>query len=282
MTRRAPRPSASRRAGSGAPDGVPADHDVVVDRLLDRLGVERRDGAHQRLGGAPRVEHVALADRAGADRRAQVVVAADREHGAARLRQGVAGVAERRAGEGRLGQQPRRRARPLDRLVPPAAASADRASRCARPAQLGDLVAPSRCTTHPPTLSQRTPRSLGHVVAQPAVLRHRAQRTRRQPGVARKSGISSSIRRASSSPRESCQAIEGTTGSPSRPSSMPVSAMPDTPSADHRARRRPRPAPAAPPPARTPRTPRARSRRRSGPGSRRSAPGRARSPRRPG
>ena len=47
--------------------------------------------------------------------------------------------------------------------------------------------------------------------------------------VARKSGTSASRREASSSPRESCQAIEGITGSPRRSRSTPVSAMPDTP-----------------------------------------------------
>ena len=148
-----------------------------------RLAVERRDRAHERLGGAPRVEHVALADRAGADRGAQVVVAADRQHGAARLRQRVAGVAQRRAGEGGLGQQPGRRARPLDGLVPPAARVQVEPAGARGERQLGALLAAE--PVHDPLADAQPAHAalrLGHVVAQPAVLRHRAQRARAQPG----------------------------------------------------------------------------------------------------
>ena len=149
----------------------------------DALGGERRDRANERLGRAPGVEHLALADRAGADRGAQVVVAADREHRAARRRQHVADRAERRPRGGRLGQQPRRRARPGERLVPPAARVQVEPARARRERELGALLAAE--AVHDPFADAQpahAARGLLDVVAQPAVLGDRAQRARRQPG----------------------------------------------------------------------------------------------------
>ena len=90
---------------------------------------------------------------------------------------------------------------------------------------------PSACTTHSATLSQRVPRSLSGTWSRSQRYFETVRIARGvMPVVARKPGISASIRCASSSPRESYQAIDGTTGSPSRPSRTPVSAMLDTPS----------------------------------------------------
>ena len=95
---------------------------------------------------------------------------------------------------------------------------------------------PNRCTTHSPTLSQRTPRSLSETLSRSQRYFETVRSAREDsPVVALKSGISSSIRSAASSPRESYHAIDGTTGSPSRPSSTPVSAMPETPTPTMRA-----------------------------------------------
>src|SRR4051794_21528262 len=91
---------------------------------------------------------------------------------------------------------------------------------------------PSPCTTHSPTLSQRTPRALSSRWSRSQRYFATVRSAREEsPVVARNAGISSSSRAASSSPRESCQAIEGITGSPRRSSRTPVSAMPDTPTA---------------------------------------------------
>ena len=145
---------------------------------------------------------------------------------------------------------------------------------------------PSRCTTHSATLSQRTPRSrLGHVVAQPAVLRDRPQRARASARCVprKRRDLRRRSARASSSPRESCHAIEGTTGSPSRAEQHAGLGHARHAERRRRARRRARASAGA---SRRQRAvqerPRARSRRRSAPRSTRSAPGRARSPRRRG
>ena len=215
-------------------DGVPADHDLVVDRLRHALAVERRDRAHERLGGAPGVEHLALADRAGADRGAQVVVAADREHRAARPRQRVADRAQRRARERRLGQQARP-ARPTTRASRPTTPRACRSSQPVREASESSAPCspPRPCTIHSPTLSQRTPRArLGHVVAQPAVLRRPcAARAATGPVVAAEA-LGADLARQ---PRRLLLAARVVPGDrrdhrlAARSSSTPVSAMLDTP-----------------------------------------------------
>ena len=285
--------AAERRAGAhraeqvlALGDGVPADHDLVVDRLRHALAVERRDRAHERLGGAPRVEHLALADRAGADRGAQVVVAADRQHGAARLRQRVAGRAERRAGEGRLGQQPGA-ARPTTRASRPTSrASAGRASRCARrataprPARRRAGARPTRRRSASARRA-RSPRALSRSQRYFATVR--SARERQPGGPAEAPGSPPSIRAAS---LLAARVVPGDRRAPparrggraarrSRP--CPTTPTPTTRLVgrlgERLARRRQR---AVDEPLRT------RSRRRSAPASSAAAPGRARSPRPPG
>ena len=94
--------------------GVPADAEAAVDRPADGLRRDGRRGLHERLRGAARVEHVALGGRARADRRSEVVVAADGQHGAAsrlerRSRHGPSACPRRRRrASGRQERRPRR------------------------------------------------------------------------------------------------------------------------------------------------------------------------------
>ena len=232
------RAGAQRAEQALAPvDGVPADVDAVARRPRRRgPAVERRDRADERLGGAPRDEHVALAGRARADRGAQVVVTADRQHRAAGARQRVAGRAGRGRRRRRIGEQVRR-ARPTMRAPRPTSrARAGRASRCARPAT-------ARATCSPPSRWTIHSRAV-----EPADAALRCRRARRAAsGTSRASRAAAALARcarangsppssaisrcACSSPRESCHAIAGATGSPRASSSTPVSAKLATPSA---------------------------------------------------
>ena len=264
-------------------DRVPADHDLVVDRLRDALAVERRDRAHERLGRAPGVEHLALADRARADRGAEVVVAADREHGAARLRQRVADRPERRPRERRLGQQARGRARPRQRLVPPPARVQVEPAGARGERELRALLAAE--AVHDP-LADAQPahaaRGLLDVVAQPAVLRDRPQRARGQPGgraegrdlrlQPRRLVLAARVVPGDRGDHRHAVAVEQHAGLGHARHADPGDA----------AVRAPARAPRARPPARSRRTPATRSPRRSAPASSAAAPGRARSPPPPG
>ncbi len=168
-------------------DRVPADVDAVGDRGADPLGVERRDRADEGLRRAPRHQHVALAGRARADRGAQVVVAADGQHGAAGARQRVA---RRRAGGARrrrrLAEQPRRSARPRERLVPPAARVHVEPAGARGERQLAHLLAAEPVDDPLRAVEPARAARRGLVlVAQPAVLHERAQRPRREAGALR-------------------------------------------------------------------------------------------------
>ena len=193
-------------------DGVPADHDLVVDRLHDALAVERRDGAHERLGRAPRVEHLALADRARADRGAQVVVAADREHGAARR----AAARRRPCPSGvpaNAGSGSRPAGAPDHASVSSHQPREWRSSQPVREASESSAPCspPRPCTTHSPTLSQRTPRAVSSTLSRSQRYFATVRSAREESPVvaAEGPGSPSSSRAASSSPRESCQAIDG-------------------------------------------------------------------------
>ena len=267
-------------------DRVPADHDVVVDRLLDRLGGR----AARSSARAPRRCPTSRARRprrrrrrrprrsGGRGRRPR---APRRAPAAARRRRGRAACRRRRA------RAAARRGAPDHStvVVPPAARVQIEPAGARGERQLGALLAAEPVHDELADAQPARRRAAASGTWSRSQRYFATVRSARERSPVRRRGSAGSPRRSGappSSPRESCQAIEGTTGSPSRPSSTPVSAMPDTPIADHArvvdlGQRQPRRRQRA-----RPRTPRARSRRRSAPASRRSAPGRARSPRRPG
>src|SRR3954470_1723941 len=90
---------------------------------------------------------------------------------------------------------------------------------------------PSPWTTQSPTLSQRTPRSVSGTWSRSQRYFATVRSARGDnPVIVGKSAICAPSLAASSSPRESCHAIAGITGSPRASSRIPVSAMLETPS----------------------------------------------------
>ena len=240
-------------------DGVPADHDLVVDRLRARA---RGRAARPRARSASAVPHessTSPSPTAPAPTAAlrwswpPTASTAPRAAGSASPARPERRARERRA---RAAAPP---ARPTTRASRPTSrARAGRASRCAtratapRPARRRAGARPTRrrsASARRAALSGTLSRSQRYFDDRAQRARATAPWWRGSPGSPRRSA------RASSSPRESCQAIEGTTGSPSRPSSTPVSAMPGDAEADHTRVRHLAPAPRAPPPARSRRTP---------------------------
>ena len=193
-----PTPSRSSTRSSAAPERIaPSRHwrpSTACQPTLTCVATAARaaagsSGATARMNAwAVPHETSTSPSRGGArpDGGAQVVVTADRQHGAAGARQRFAGGAGRGRRRSRIGEQPGRRARPGERVVPPVACMEVEPAGARGERELGDLVAAE--PVHDP-LADAEPADAAlrglMLLAQPAVLGERAQRSRREPGAFR-------------------------------------------------------------------------------------------------
>jgi hypothetical protein len=161
---------------------MPADGHTAGNGPQAPLGGQRRlDRAHERLGGAAGVEHVAVADRAGTDGGAEVVVSRHGENGAARPLEAPRHTTGRGTGRCRRGQQASRRVRPLERLGPRGAAVELEHAGARGEREIAHLI-PTEAAHDPLGDVQPAHAALAAVVvgAQPAVFGERAERARGQ------------------------------------------------------------------------------------------------------